>query len=183
MQRKPEWLRVRVPHGEGYVRMKGIIHGAHLHTVCEEALCPNMGRCWEKGRATIMILGDKCTRACTFCNIRAERSGICDREEPARVADAVVKMALKEVVITSVTRDDLDDGGSAVWADTVRRVHAAVPGIQVEVLIPDFGGSIELLENVLAAKPEILGHNLETVKVIDKEGKITKEGGDRKSVV
>jgi len=143
--------------------MKNIVHGGHLHTVCEEALCPNMGRCWEKGRATIMILGDKCSRACRFCNVSTGLSGVCDPKEPGRVAAAVREMGLKDVVITSVTRDDLEDGGSAVWAETIKLVHRAVPGIMVEVLIPDFGGVLSSLELVLAAKPEVLGHNLETV--------------------
>jgi lipoic acid synthetase len=162
--KKPDWLKVRVPHGAGFVRMKGIIQGGHLHTVCEEALCPNMGRCWEKGRATIMILGDKCSRACSFCNVRAEQSGICDEGEPARVAEAVKQMGLRDVVITSVTRDDLEDGGAHIWAETIRLVHEAVPGILVEVLIPDFGGSLSSLKLVLEARPEVLGHNLETVR-------------------
>ncbi|MDD4870004.1 MAG: lipoyl synthase [Kiritimatiellae bacterium] len=161
--RKPPWLRVRVPHGAGFIRMKDIVHGGQLHTVCEEAFCPNMGRCWEKGRATIMILGDKCTRACRFCNVRAEMTGEFDAKEPERVAEAVGKMALKDVVITSVTRDDLKDGGASIWAETIRRIHDAVPGIMVEVLIPDFGGSLASLEIVLAVKPDVLGHNLETV--------------------
>jgi lipoic acid synthetase len=161
--RKPSWLKVRVPHGAGFTRMKDIVHGGHLHTVCEEAFCPNMGRCWENGRATIMILGDKCTRACRFCNVRAEASGLFDVDEPKRVAEAVKEMGLKDVVITSVTRDDLEDGGASVWAETIQMIHEAVPGIMLEVLIPDFGGSLASLEMVLAVKPEVLGHNLETV--------------------
>ncbi|OGV60166.1 MAG: lipoyl synthase [Lentisphaerae bacterium RIFOXYA12_FULL_48_11] len=161
--RKPTWLRVRVPSGAGFGRIKDIVGKGNLHTVCEEALCPNMGRCWEHGRATIMILGDKCTRACRFCNIKPESSGICDAGEPIRVAEAIKKMGLSDVVITSVTRDDLDDGGSTIWADTICRVHEILPGILVEVLIPDFQGDLAALERVLAAKPEVLGHNLETV--------------------
>ncbi len=161
--RKPDWLRVRVPHGSGFVRIRNIVNAGRLHTVCEEALCPNMGKCWEHGRATLMILGDKCTRACRFCNIKAESTGICDDQEPARVVEALKKMGLKDVVITSVTRDDLPDGGSAVWAETVRRIHWELPGVSVEVLIPDFKGDLAALERVLVEKPAVLGHNLETV--------------------
>jgi len=179
-QAKPAWLRVRVPQGAGFVRMKNIVHGAHLHTVCEEALCPNMGRCWENGRATIMILGDKCTRACRFCNVRPETSGTCDPEEPPRVAEAVRKMGLRDVVITSVTRDDLEDGGAGLWARTVKLVHEAVPGIIVEVLIPDFGGSLSSLETVLASKPEVLGHNLETVSSL--YGRVRPQADYRRSL-
>jgi len=161
--RKPPWLKVRLAHGAGFARMKGIVHGGELHTVCEEALCPNMGRCWEMGRATIMILGDKCTRACRFCNVRAESHGVHDPDEPARVAEAIRKMGLTDVVITSVTRDDLVDGGAGVWAETIRRTREIVPGILMEILVPDFGGSLAALETVLAAEPDVLGHNLETV--------------------
>ena len=162
--RKPPWLKVKVGSGPNFARMRGIVSAGHLHTVCEEAMCPNMGRCWDSGRATLMILGEQCSRGCTFCNVQSGKpSGVADGDEPLRVADAVKAMGLKDVVITSVTRDDLPDGGAAVWAETVRRVHEAVPGIRVEVLVPDFGGRPEPLARVLGARPEILGHNLETV--------------------
>lgn len=161
--KKPDWLRVKLGHGERFAHVAGLIRGGRLHTVCEEALCPNRGRCWENGRATLMILGDTCSRGCTFCNVTSGHPAPKDDEEPVRVAGAIREMGLREVVITSVTRDDLDDGGAAVWAETVRCVHEAVPGIHVEVLVPDFGGSLDDLDVVLAARPDVVGHNLETV--------------------
>ena len=160
---KPDWIKVRLGGGDACARLRRIVRGGGLHTVCEEAMCPNQGLCWEHGRATLMILGDTCTRGCTFCNVASRVPGAVDADEPARVAEAVSRMGLKDVVITSVTRDDLPDGGAATWADTVRRVHAAVPGIRVEVLVPDFGGSADALQTVMASGPELLGHNLETV--------------------
>jgi lipoyl synthase len=160
--RKPEWLRVRLGGGPRYRRIEGIIRGSRLHTVCDEALCPNKGTCWENGRATVMILGDACTRRCAFCNVAGAKSPTaCDPDEPRRVADAARAMGLADIVITSVTRDDLPDGGAAVWAETIRRVHAAAPGIIVEALVPDFNGDDKALEAVLRAGPEVFGHNLE----------------------
>ena len=161
--RKPDWLKVRICRGPNYARLRNIILQERLHTVCEEALCPNIGRCWENGRVTLMILGDTCTRSCKFCGIASGWPGSCDEDEPRRVGEAVKTMGLKNVVITSVSRDDLEDCGAHVWAETIRRVHEAVPGISVEVLVPDFGGSAEALGIVIHAKPEILGHNIETV--------------------
>ena len=160
---KPPWLKVRVGGGDHYGQLKTLMKGQGLHTVCEEALCPNMGRCWDKGRATLMILGDTCTRSCSFCGVASRPPGPADTDEPARVADAVKAMGLKDVVITSVTRDDLPDGGAAIWAETIRRVQDAVPGILVEVLIPDFGGNLTALDTVIDVKPAVLGHNIETV--------------------
>jgi len=151
------------------LRLQKILRDRKLHTVCDEALCPNKGRCWEHGRATVMILGDVCTRHCSFCNVTPGKPPPCDVEEPRRVADAVKAMGLKDIVITSVTRDDLKDGGAAIWAETIRCVREAVPGITVEVLVPDFGGSTEAWDRVLEAKPAILGHNLETVPSLYKK--------------
>ncbi len=161
--RKPDWLRVRIGGGANYAKMEKIVRERHLHTVCSEALCPNAGECWEHGRATLMILGGTCTRGCRFCNVAFAAKADVDAGEPARVADAVKAMGLRDVVITSVTRDDLIDGGAGIWAETIRRVHEAVPGIVIEALVPDFAGSQEALAEVLASKPAILGHNLETV--------------------
>ena len=160
---KPPWIKVRIGQGPGYSRVARILRETRLHTVCEEALCPNKGQCWEHGRATILILGDACTRSCGFCHVSSRRPLPRDADEPTRVAKAVKATGLTDVVITSVTRDDLPDGGAAHWAETVRRVHETAPGILVEVLVPDFGGSRESLQNVIEAKPDVLGHNLETV--------------------
>jgi len=164
--RKPPWLKVRLGGGEQYKGLMRIVQAGRLHTVCQEALCPNMGRCWERGRATLMILGDTCTRGCTFCGVISKQPAACDRDEPKRVAEAVVAMGLRDVVLTSVTRDDLDDGGAAIWAETIRRVRAAVPGIRIESLIPDFAGSDVALDVVLDERPDVLGHNLETVPAL-----------------
>jgi lipoyl synthase len=162
--RKPPWLRVKLPQGEAVERLRAVVDGLRLHTVCQEALCPNLGLCWGHGRATLMILGGTCTRGCSFCNVTGGRPAGCDFDEPARVGAAVKEMGLRDVVITSVTRDDLPDGGASLWAETVRTVRAAVPGVMIEVLVPDFGGSAEALAAVVAARPDVLGHNLETVK-------------------
>ncbi len=162
--RKPDWLRVRVGHGPEFKRVEEIIKRNDLHTVCEEALCPNRGECWCKGRATIMILGGECTRGCKFCNVRpSTASGSVDVGEPQRVADAVKEAGLSEVVITSVTRDDLNDGGADIWARTIAAVRQAAPSVMLEVLVPDFAGNESAIERVLAAKPDVFGHNLETV--------------------
>ena len=160
---KPPWIRVRIGQGQTFqdTRLRLRAHG--LHTVCEEAACPNLGRCWSHGRATIMILGARCTRGCRFCNVDKLQVLPPDPAEPRRVADAVRETGLKEVVITSVTRDDLPDGGAALWAATVRAVHDAVPGIIVEVLVPDFGGRPGDIATVARERPAVFGHNLETV--------------------
>lgn len=161
---KPPWLRVRLGTQTGLFQATEERLRSHgLHTVCEEALCPNKGRCWAHGRATLLILGDRCTRGCRFCNVDKRPVLPPDLNEPARVAAAVRDTQLKEVVITSVTRDDLPDGGAALWAETIRAIQAAVPGILVEVLIPDFGGDTMAIDTVIQAKPDIFGHNLETV--------------------
>lgn len=160
---KPPWLRVRLGQGAGQAKLRSIIDAHGLHTVCSEALCPNVGECWENGRATVLILGRVCSRDCKFCSVSPDGPAAPDPGEPARVALAVSEMGLKDVVITSVTRDDLTDGGAAIWAETVALVRDAVPGIVIEALVPDFGGSGEALERVLAARPDVLGHNIETV--------------------
>ncbi|HEX8523232.1 MAG TPA: lipoyl synthase [Tepidisphaeraceae bacterium] len=161
--RKPSWLKMKMPSGEGYSNLKRLIDGHRLHTVCESAKCPNMGECWAAGTATLMILGDVCTRSCGFCHIATGRPPELDLDEPRRVGDAVAKMSLGHVVITSVNRDELQDGGAAVWAETIRQIRLQSPGTSVEVLIPDFCGNWDALQLVLDEKPEILNHNLESV--------------------
>ena len=161
--RKPSWLKVRSPGGPNYLRLKRMMRSEGLHTVCEEAGCPNIGECWEAGTATFMILGDVCTRACKYCGVAHGMPTEFDLDEPRRVAQTVAEMELEHVVITSVNRDELPDGGAGIYAETIRRIHAAVPGCSVEVLIPDFKGDEDALETVVDAKPAILGHNLETV--------------------
>ncbi len=162
--RKPAWLKVRSPGGPNYLRLKRLMRDRSLHTVCEEAGCPNMGECWEAGTATFMILGDVCTRACKYCAVAHGLPTSLDADEPRRVADTVAAMDLEHVVITSVNRDELRDGGAAVYADTIRRIVTRLPKCSVEVLIPDFKGDENALSTVLAAGPSILGHNLETVE-------------------
>ena len=164
IQRKPDWLRARVPGGEGYERLKAIIDEHRLHTVCQEASCPNMGECWGRGTATIMILGDVCTRACGFCNIKTGKPPVLDLDEPRRVAESLKLMKLKHVVITSVNRDELDDGGAAIWAETVSRTHEACPDMSVEILVGDFQGDEKAIATVCDARPEIISHNMETVR-------------------
>jgi lipoic acid synthetase len=167
--RKPSWLKVRSPGGPNYRRLKGLMRSGALHTVCEEAGCPNIGECWEAGTATFMILGDVCTRACKYCGVAHGLPTELDLDEPRRVAEAVAEMELEHVVITSVNRDELEDGGASIYAETIRRIHDAVPGCSVEVLIPDFKGSEGALLTVVEAKPAILGHNLETVERLHPE--------------
>jgi lipoic acid synthetase len=162
--RKPSWLKVRSPGGRNYIRLKKMMRTGALHTVCEEAGCPNMGECWEAGTATFMILGDVCTRACKYCGVAHGMPTELDTDEPRRVAGSVEEMALEHVVITSVNRDELPDGGAGIYADTIRSIHERVPGCSVEVLIPDFKGDESALRVVVDARPEILGHNLETVE-------------------
>lgn len=163
-KRKPPWLKARVPGGPGYERLRGIMDEHGLHTVCQEAGCPNMGECWARGVATIMILGDTCTRACGFCNVKTGRPAAVDRDEPRRVAQSLQLMGLKHVVITSVNRDELPDGGAAIWAETIARARAACPAMSIEVLIPDFEGQAAALQMVIDAGPHIINHNLETVR-------------------
>jgi lipoic acid synthetase len=161
--RRPEWLKVRLPSGEGYHDVKGIVQSSHLHTVCEEARCPNIAECWGRRTATFMILGDTCTRSCGFCAVKTGRPLFLDRDEPRRVAEAVAKMELKHAVITSVNRDELADGGAEIFAETIRQIRQKVPYCRVEVLIPDFKGDLPSLQKVIDARPDILNHNTETV--------------------
>ncbi|MCM3880945.1 MAG: lipoyl synthase [Vicinamibacterales bacterium] len=160
---KPEWLKVRAPGSPSYLRLKGLMRDLKLHTVCEEARCPNIGECWTHGTATFMILGDICTRACGYCAVGHGRPNALDAAEPARVADAVQTLGLAHVVVTSVDRDDVPDGGAAIFAETVRAIRGRMPGISIEVLIPDFQGNEAALRTVLDARPDILNHNTETV--------------------
>jgi lipoyl synthase len=162
-QKKPEWLKVRLHHGEHYRELKGIMRGLNLHTVCEEARCPNIYECWNQRTATFMILGDTCTRACRFCGVKWGRPTHLDREEPKRVAEAAQAMGLRHAVVTSVNRDELADGGAGIFAETIREIRAALPDCGIEVLIPDFKGNWDALRTVLEAGPDILNHNLETV--------------------
>jgi lipoic acid synthetase len=161
--RKPEWLKARVPGGENYSRLKNLIDQRKLHTVCEEARCPNMGECWNAGTATFMILGDVCTRSCGFCAVKTGRPEFLDKDEPRRVGEAVATMNLRHAVITSVNRDELFDGGAQIFADTIFEIRQRVPNCRIEVLIPDFQGSEFALNIVLDAQPDILNHNTETV--------------------
>ena len=161
--RRPEWLKVRIPGGDNYFDLKRLMRGLALHTVCESARCPNIGECWGHRTATFMILGELCTRRCGFCAVpKGKPAGEVDWEEPDRVASAAASMGLKYVVVTSVDRDDLKDGGSTIFARTIEALRRHVPGCKVEVLIPDFRGSDEALETVLGARPDILNHNIET---------------------
>jgi lipoyl synthase len=163
VMRKPEWIRVKAPGSAGYRETSAIIREHGLHTVCEEAGCPNIGECWEKKHATMMIMGDTCTRACAFCNVKTGLPGPLDAQEPAKVADAVAKLGLEHVVITSVDRDDLADGGAAHFAAVIRAIRAASPGTTIEVLTPDFLRKDGALEVVVEARPDVFNHNLETV--------------------
>jgi lipoyl synthase len=162
-QRKPEWIRVKAPGSVGYRETEALIHGAGLHTVCEEAGCPNIGECWEKKHATMMIMGDTCTRACAFCNVKTGLPAALDADEPQKVADAIAKLGLAHVVITSVDRDDLADGGAAHFAAVIGAIRMASPATTIEVLTPDFLRKPGALEVVVAAKPDVFNHNLETV--------------------
>jgi lipoic acid synthetase len=162
-ERKPSWLKVRAPGGPNYLRLKGMLRDLGLHTVCEEAHCPNVGECWEHGTATFMILGDVCTRNCPYCAVAHGRPPVYDLDEPARVADAVVQLDLRHAVITSVDRDDLPDFGASIFAETVRRIHDSLPGCSVEVLVPDFQGDESAIRTVLDARPDVYNHNTETV--------------------
>jgi len=167
-KKKPDWLRAKVPGGPGYTTLRGIVDSHRLHTVCQEANCPNMGECWARGVATIMILGDTCTRACGFCNVKTGRPAMLDLDEPRRVAESLRLMyegaRLKHIVITSVNRDELKDGGAAVWAETIVRSRELCPDMSIEVLIPDFQGDWDALQLVIDARPHIINHNLETVR-------------------
>ena len=168
LRRHPEWIRSRLPTGPNYEDLRGLMRGLSLNTVCEEARCPNIGECWEQRTATVMILGDTCTRACGFCAVKTGRPTWNDDDEPRRVAEAVRAMALEHVVVTSVARDDLPDGGAGIFAATVRALRAECPGMGIEVLIPDFDGEDGPLRVVMEAGPDILNHNVETVERLQK---------------
>jgi lipoic acid synthetase len=167
--RKPSWLKMKMPGGDGYASLLKLVNEQKLHTVCQSAKCPNMGECWSAGTATLMILGDVCTRSCGFCHIATGRPPVLDLDEPLRVGYAVKQMNLNHVVITSVNRDELPDGGAAVWAHTIREIRRQSPGTSVEVLIPDFCGDWDALQVVLNEKPEILNHNIESVPRLYKQ--------------
>lgn len=162
-KRLPPWLKVPFPAGSDYARVEGLLRMSELHTVCEEARCPNIGECFASGTATFLILGDICTRNCSFCAITSGRPAPPDPEEPERVARTVARLGLSYAVVTSVTRDDLPDGGASLFAETIHRIREDAPQCQVEVLIPDFGGSGAALDAIIAARPDVLNHNLETV--------------------
>lgn len=168
IMRKPSWLRAKLPSGPAYQQTRDNVDTHKLHTVCESAKCPNMGECWSRGTATVMILGNVCTRACTFCNILTGKPTELDLGEPARVAQSIQKMNLKHVVVTSVARDDLKDSGASVWAATIRAIRYRCPNTTVEVLPADFKGVAEHLDILLDAKPDILNHNMETVARLQK---------------
>ena len=169
---RPTWIRARAPQGPAYERLRGLVRGLELHTVCEEAHCPNLGECWSRGTATFMILGEVCTRACGFCAVRTGLPGQPpDPDEPRRVADAVGRMGLRHAVVTSVNRDDQPDGGAGIFAATIREIRARVPGCAVEVLVPDFKGRWDALQVVLEARPDVLNHNVETVPRLYREAR------------
>ena len=163
IEKKPSWIRTRAVMGPEYRQLKTLVKDEGLHTVCEEAACPNIYECWEDREATFLIGGDQCTRRCDFCNIDTGKPAAYDTDEPRRVAESVATMGLRYATITGVARDDLPDGGAWLYAETVRQVHAAVPGVGVELLAPDFDGKPDLLAEVFASRPEVFAHNIETV--------------------
>ena len=168
-QRKPDWIRVRAPVTFGYNKTRQLVRSLHLNTVCEEASCPNIGECWDHGHATVMILGSICTRKCTFCGVRSGRPEPIDRGEPERVAQAVAKLQLKHVVITSVDRDDLEDGGAHQFVRCIQQIRETSPKTSIEVLTPDFLRKLGSLEAVVAAKPDVYNHNIETIPRLYRE--------------
>jgi lipoic acid synthetase len=162
--RKPDWLKIKLPKGDNYLKVKGILEAQGLHTICSSGKCPNMGECWNAGTATFMILGEICTRSCKFCATKTGKPLPVDENEPEKIAHSAKHLNLKHVVLTSVDRDDLPDGGATIWAETVRKVKELNPGTTIETLIPDFGGNFEQLQIVIDSAPEIISHNLETVR-------------------
>lgn len=169
---KPSWLKVKLPIGEEYTKVRGIVSEHKLHTICQSGNCPNMGECWGAGTATFMILGNVCTRSCGFCSVATGRPEAVDPFEPLRVAKSVKLMGVKHCVVTSVDRDDLKDGGSNVWVETIRKIRELSPGTTMETLIPDFQGIWENLQRVIDEKPEVISHNLETVRRLTKQVRI-----------
>jgi len=170
--RKPKWLKVKLPTGENYRKVRALVSEHKLHTICESGSCPNMGECWGEGTATFMILGNICTRSCGFCNVQTGRPEEVDIYEPGRVAQSVKLMTVKHAVITSVDRDDLKDGGSEIWAQTIRAIRQQSPETTMETLIPDFAGKWENLQVIIDVAPEIVSHNLETVRRLTKQVRI-----------
>lgn len=170
--KKPDWLRVKLPIGGSYLQVRKLVDTHKLHTICESGNCPNMGECWGAGTATFMILGNVCTRSCGFCAVATGRPGAVDHGEPERVANSVKLMNVKHCVITSVDRDDLSDGGSAIWAETIRAVRRISPQTKFETLIPDFKGIKENMERIFSERPEVLSHNLETVRRLTKQVRV-----------
>ena len=170
--KKPNWLRVKLPIGENYKKVRALVDEHKLHTICESGSCPNMGECWGEGTATFMILGNICTRSCGFCAVQTGKPLAADLLEPNRVANSVKTMGVKHAVITSVDRDDLKDGGSEIWAETVNAIRNESPGTTLETLIPDFMGKWENLQNIIDVAPEIVSHNLETVRRLTKQVRI-----------
>ena len=170
--RKPEWLKVKLPTGEEYRKVRQLVSDHKLHTICESGNCPNMGECWGAGTATFMILGNVCTRSCGFCAVATGRPSAVDLQEPARVAESVRLMGVKHCVLTSVDRDDLKDGGSNIWVETIRAIRRVCPGITMETLIPDFQGKWDNLQRVIDEAPEVIAHNLETVRRLTKQVRI-----------
>ncbi len=165
-RQKPDWLKIKIPSGKEYLQIKDIVNKHKLHTICTSGQCPNMNDCWGRGTATLMILGDICTRSCKFCAVTTGKPLAADPEEPMRVAESVKKMGIRHCVLTSVDRDDLEDGGAGIWAATIRMVKEINPETTIEALVPDFSGKKELLDIVIASKPEVISHNLETVRRI-----------------
>jgi len=171
-RRKPEWLRVKLPSGDNFRKIRHIVREHNLHTICTSGSCPNMGECWVDGTATFMILGNICTRSCKFCNVATGRPLPPDPEEPYKVADAIRKMHVRHAVLTSVDRDDLPDLGVGHWVETIRQVRRLNPGITMETLIPDFKGKPEILDRLIAEKPEVVSHNLETVRRLTRQVRV-----------
>ncbi|HEX4461970.1 MAG TPA: lipoyl synthase [Polyangia bacterium] len=171
-RKHPDWIKVRIPSGENYFDVRQLVHDLQLHTVCESASCPNIGECWDRRALTIMILGGICTRSCQFCDVPTGRPAPADADEPRRVALALSKLGLRHTVITSVDRDDMDDGGAAHWAATIREVKAACPDMTLEVLTGDFQGVTDDVDTVLAAKPDVFAHNLETVPRLSRQVRV-----------
>ncbi len=170
-ERKPQWLKVKAPGGSNYIRLKQLMRDLNLHTVCEEAHCPNIGECWEHGTATFMILGDVCTRNCAYCAVSHGRPPAYDIEEPSRVAEAIAELNLRHAVITSVDRDDLPDFGAYIFAETIRQIRDRLPTCSIEVLVPDFQGNEDSIRAVLEARPDIYNHNTETVPRLYKKAR------------
>ena len=170
--KKPKWLRVKLPVGKKYTELRGVVNKYKLHTICTSGSCPNMGECWTEGTATFMILGNTCTRSCGFCGVKTGRPDTVDWEEPEKVARSIKLMHIKHAVITSVDRDDLKDGGSIIWAETIKAIRRENPNTTLETLIPDFQGNHTNIDRIIAVKPEVVSHNLETVRRLTREVRI-----------